>query len=146
MCVILLSVQLLLCFKCLEQVLLYTSDPPTSAMPTAARFHHTLGHRLTQRILANHMKCIYHSLLSTQPMNLVQSCLRLLATMVVQGADSARQVQQVFNFSYKPLQVFFGRTTPISDPHTVRCLPFGWPEHSKIFVTCRRMWSQCGKV
>lgn len=66
------------------------------------------------------MRCVYHTLLSTQPMKLVQSSLRLLTAMVMQGAESAKQVQLVFNFAYKPLETFFNRTTPISDLYTVR--------------------------
>lgn len=116
-----LSFQLLLCFKCLEPVLLFTSAPPTTATPTptAIKQFRTTGHRLVQRLLTHHTRPIYRSLLSTQPTKLAQSCLRLLAAMVMQGLDSARQVQQVFNFGYKPLQAFFGKTTPICDPRTV---------------------------
>ncbi len=129
-----------MCFQCLEQILLFTAapppatpisdgDPPTAvpaseeqevpAMPTScltAKQYHTIGHRLVQKLLCNHLKSFYHSLMSSLPMKLVGACLRLLAAMVMQGADSAREIQLVFNFSYKPLVSLVNKTTPISIP------------------------------
>ena len=134
-------VQLLVCFQCLEQVLLFTAAPPTSgenpttsssgeAPPTVTptsslivKQYHTIGHRLVQKLLAQHLKCFYHSLMSSLPMKLVGACLRLLAAMVMQGADSAREVQLVFNFSYKPLAVLVNKTTPISVSHVCNPTP-----------------------
>ena len=43
-------------------------------------------------------------------MRLVASCLRLLTAMVAQGPNAAREVQRMFNFGYKPLEVFPTRT------------------------------------
>lgn len=117
--------QVILCFKCLEQVLLFTAAPPTSATPAAVKHYCTSGHRLVQRLLSGHMRCVYHALLSTQPMRVVLSCFRLLAAMVLQGSASARMVLQGFNCSYKPLETFFGKTLPISDPQTVRVFSNG---------------------
>ena len=59
------------------------------------------------------MKCIYHSLRSVVPVRLVAACLRLLVVMVMQGSDSAKELQLVFNFGYKPLAIFANRNTPI---------------------------------
>lgn len=113
--------QLLLCFSCLEQVLLLTAALPTSATPTVMKQLCTSGRRLVQRLISSHMKSVYHCLLSAVPARLTGACLRLLAAMVMQGADSAREVQLVFNFGYKPLGTFPGKTTPTSDSSTV-CL------------------------
>lgn len=50
------------------------------------------------------MRPVYSSLVTTVPMVLIAACLRLLAAMVAQGPRSAREVQQTFNFGYKPLE------------------------------------------
>lgn len=114
--------QLLVCLKCLEQVLLFTASaatPTPDLTPVHSKHYSALGRRLVQRLLASHLKCLYHSLRSTAPVRLVGACLRLLTAMVIQGADSAKEVQLVFNLSYKPLQTFFSKATPISDTISV---------------------------
>ena len=51
--------------------------------------------------------------MTSVPMRLVAACLRALVAMVMQGTESARELQQVFNFGYKPLEVFPNRTNPV---------------------------------
>ena len=105
--------QLLLCFHCLEQVLLYTASPSSSNLPSTSTLSHSPGTRLVQTILKNHMRPIYSSLLTAGPNKLIAACLHLLAAMVTQGLVSAREVQLVFNFGYKPLQILPNRTNRI---------------------------------
>ncbi len=100
--------QVLLCFQCLEQILLFTASPPTP---------HTLSHSpgtgLVQAILKDHMRPIYSSLATANPNKLIAACVRVLTAMVAQGNQSARDVQLVFNFGYKPLGMLCGRTHTI---------------------------------
>ena len=127
-CSCLLShVQLLLCFRCLEQILLYTASTttlppaqysaPISSAPSSAssfsKLSHSVGSKLVQAVLQNHMRPIYSSLMSTAPTKLMGSCLGLLAAMVTQGSRSAREVQLIFNFGYKALGVLPSRTNKI---------------------------------
>ena len=48
---------------------------------------------------------------------LVGACLKLLVAMVMQGVESARELQSVFNFGYKPLSVFVNRNNTIEVCH-----------------------------
>ena len=75
-----------------------------------AKLYSSIGAKLVAAILSNHMRCIYTSLQSSQPMRLVASCLKLLTAMVLQGPRVARDIQQSFNFGYKPLEVLPSRT------------------------------------
>ena len=75
-----------------------------------AKLYSSAGAKLVAAILSNHMRCVYTSLQSTQPVRLVASCLKLLTAMVLQGPRVARDIQQNFNFTYKPLDVLPGRT------------------------------------
>ncbi|CAI8045559.1 Nucleolar pre-ribosomal-associated protein 1, partial [Geodia barretti] len=71
------------------------------------------GHKLVGAILRDHMRPLYSALMTSCPMRLVGACLRLLTAMVMQGHTAARDVQQTFNFAYKPLLVFPNRTNRI---------------------------------
>ena len=108
--------QLLLCFQCLEQILLFTASPSTaeSASPDSLKSLTTLyasvGSKLVADILSSHMRCIYSSLQTSQPMALVASAVKLLTAMVLQGPSAARDIQQSFNFGYKPLETLPSRT------------------------------------
>lgn len=105
------SWQLLLCFECLENILLHIASLDSSAQSDSGTgMGHSLGHKLVCAILRDHMRPIYSSLMTSCPMKLVASCLRLLTAMVLQGHQAARDVQQGFNFGYKPLIVFPNRT------------------------------------
>ena len=112
-----ITTQLLVCFQCLEQVLLFTASPSLpadSASPdsnkSSAMHYTSVGLKLVATILSSHMRCIYSCLQTTQPMRLVASCLKLLTAMVLQGPSTARDIQQSFNFGYKPLQLLPSRT------------------------------------
>ena len=94
-----LPFQLLLCFQCLEQVLLFTASTDGHQC-----INSSAGSKLVQSILRNHMRPVYSSLVTTAPMMLIAACLKLLTAMVTQGPRSAREVQQTFNFGYKPLE------------------------------------------
>lgn len=103
--------QLLLCFECLESVLLHTASLDSSVQSESSTgTGPSLGLKLVSAILHDHMRPIYSSLMTSCPMKLVAACLRLLTAMVLQGHQAARDVQQIFNFGYKPLIVFPNRT------------------------------------
>ena len=103
--------QLLLCFKCLEAILLHTASLESAAQSDSGTgMGPSAGHQLVGAILRDHMRPIYSSLMASCPMKLVASGLRLLTAMVLQGRLAARDVQQGFNFGYKPLIVFPNRT------------------------------------
>lgn len=107
----LIYLQLLLCFECLEHVLLHTASLDSSVQSESGTGTGlSLGHKLVSAILRDHMRPIYSSLMTSCPMKLVAACLRLLTAMVLQGHQAARDVQQSFNFGYKPLVVFPNRT------------------------------------
>lgn len=59
------------------------------------------------------MRPVYSSLVSVAPHKLTAASLRLLAAMVAQGPASAREVQLVFNFSYKPVGLLPNKTSKI---------------------------------
>ena len=132
-----MHLQLLVCFQCLEQLLLFTASPslPTTADSAAspassAKHYASVGSTLVSTILTNHMRCIYSCLQTSQPMRLVASCLKLLTAMVLQGPGTARDIQQSFNFGYKPLEVLPSRThlLPVSLYVSLQLL--------SMFVTC----------
>ncbi len=110
-----LTSQLLLCFELLEEMLLFTASNETSvsSFPTSTVPYHIIGVKLTQTLTVDHLRVFYSSLMTSVPMRLVAACLRVLVAMVMQGTESARELQQVFNFGYKPLEVFPNRTNPI---------------------------------
>lgn len=99
-------------------MLLFTASPSLpaadSTSPGSARasanHYASVGSRLVSTILTSHMRCIYSCLQTTQPMRLVASCLKLLTAMVLQGPATAKDIQQSFNFGYKPLEVLPNRT------------------------------------
>lgn len=99
--------QLLLCFQCLENILLYTASDESHS---STGMGPSPGTQLTRSILSEHMRPLYSSLVTTCPMKLVAACLRLLTAMVMQGRHTAREVQQSFNFGYKPLTLFPAKT------------------------------------
>ena len=109
-------IQLLLCFQCLEQILLFTASPATaeSASPDSlkslTKLCSSVGSKLVADILSSHMRCIYSSLQTSQPMRLIASAVKFLTAMVLQGPSAARDVQQSFNFGYKPLEMLPSRT------------------------------------
>ena len=103
--------QLLLCFECLENILLHTASLHSSSQSdTGTGMGPSPGHKLVSVLLGDHMRPLYSSLMVSCPMKLVAACLRLLTAMVMQGQHTARDVQQNFNFAYKPLIVFPNRT------------------------------------
>jgi len=59
------------------------------------------------------MRPVYSSLVTMVPMKLVAACLKLLVAMVAQGPRSARELQQAFNFGYKPLEFLPQKTHKI---------------------------------
>ena len=109
----------------LEEVLLFTASAQTSISPltTTTAPYHSIGVKLTQTLIGNHLKIFYSSLMTSVPMRLVASCLRVLVGMVMQGVESAREIQQVFNFAYKPLEVFPNRTNTIQASQYFHILP-----------------------
>ena len=110
---------MLLCFECLESILLHTaslqfqSDSGSGMGPSPS-------HKLVGAILRDHMRPLYSALMTSCPMKLVAACLRLLTAMVMQGHTAARDVQQTFNFSYKPLIVFPNRTNRVKVMCTIQ--------------------------
>ena len=113
----------LLCFQCLELILLHTAslEPEISTGTTAAStgtgVRLSPGHLLVSAILRDHMHPLYSSLQVSCPNKLVGATLRLLTAMVVQGHQAARDVQHLFNFGYKPLSLLPGRTHRIQVIH-----------------------------
>ena len=112
-----IHLQLQVCFQCLEQLLLWTASPSlpttvdsTASSATSAKHYASVGTTVVSTILTSHMRCIYSCLQTSQPMRLVASCLKLLTAMVLQGPGTARDIQQSFNFGYKPLEVLPSRT------------------------------------
>ena len=103
--------QLLLCFECLENILLHTASLEASTQSDSGTgMGSSPGRNLVGTILRDHMRPIYSSLMTTCPMKLVGACLRLLTAMVMQSTHTARDVQKNFNFAYKPLVVLPNRT------------------------------------
>ena len=103
---------MLLCFECLEAILLYTASLQSQS-DSGSGMGQSPGHKLVGAILRDHMRPLYSALMTSCPMRLVGACLRLLTAMVMQGHTAARDVQQTFNFAYKPLLVFPNRTNRI---------------------------------
>lgn len=108
---------MLLCFECLESILLHTASLQSQS-DSGSGMGSSPGHKLLGAILQDHMRPLYSALMTSCPMKLVAACLRLLTAMVMQGRTAARDVQQTFNFSYKPLIVFPNRTNRVK----VMCL------------------------
>lgn len=104
--------QLLLCFEVLERVLLFTASDEmfVSSFPTSTVPYQSIGAKLAQTLIVNHLRVFYSSLVTTNLMRVVAACLRVLVAMVMQGMESCRELQRVFNFGYKPLEVFPHRT------------------------------------
>ena len=100
---------MLLCFECLESILLHAASQSQSDSGMGP----SPGHKLVGVILRDHMRPLYSALMTSCPMRLVAACLRLLTAMVMQGHTAARDVQQSFNFAYKPLIVFPNRTNRV---------------------------------
>ena len=103
---------MLLCFECLESILLHTASLQTQS-DSGSGMGQSPGHKLVGTILRGHMRPLYSALMTSCPMRLVAACLRLLTAMVMQGTTTARDIQQTFNFTYKPLSVFPNRTNRI---------------------------------
>ena len=102
---------MLLCFECLESVLLHTAS--TTQSETGSGMGRSPGHMLAGVVLRNHMRPLYSALMTSSPMKLVAACLRLLTAMVMQGHTAARDVLQHFNFAYKSLIVLPNRTNRV---------------------------------
>ena len=108
------SLQMLLCFECLETILLHTASLQASTeSDTGTGMGSSPGHALVGAILRDHMRPLYSALMPSCPMKLVAACLRLLTAVVMQGRTAARDVQQSFNFAYKPLFVLPNRTNRV---------------------------------
>jgi hypothetical protein len=140
-----MHLQLLLCFQCLEQVLLFTASPSlpvtvdsTTSPASSASHYVSVGSMLVSTILTSHMRCIYSCLQTSQPMRLVASCLKLLTAMVLQGPGTARDIQQSFNFGYRPLEVLPSRTHLLEVSLMTLLCSWGW------FVTCAISERVCG--
>ena len=118
-CIHCMHLQLLVCFQCLEQLLLFTASPSlpttddlhvTASSATSAKHYASVGSTVVSTILTSHMRCIYSCLQTSQPMRLVASWMKLLTAMVLQGPGTARDIQQSFNFGYKPHEILPSRT------------------------------------
>ena len=106
------SIQLLLCFSCLEKILLHTTSTPSSSS-SSSKFDHTIGRKLVQSLLASHMRPVYFSITSYAPNGLTAAALQLLTAMVAQGPRAARDVQVAFNFNFKPVGLLAHRTAAL---------------------------------
>ena len=92
------AVQILLCFRLLEEVLLFTAS-------SGGQLHST-GTVLVQRLLQQNMRVVYAGLAGgpSNSAKLASATLKLLTTMVTQNAGCARDVLAVFDFSCKPME------------------------------------------
>ena len=92
------TVQILLCFRLLEELLLYTAS-------TGGQLH-SAGTSLVQRILQQSMRVVYAGLAGgpSNSAKLASSTLKLLTAMVAQNVGCARDVLAVFDFLCKPLE------------------------------------------
>ena len=92
------TVQILLCFRLLEEILLFTASSGGQL--------HSAGSTLVQRLLQQSMRVVYTGLAGgpSNSAKLASTTLKLLTAMVAQNVGCARDVLAVFDFSCKPLE------------------------------------------
>ena len=92
------TVQILLCFRLLEGILLFTAS--------SGGHLHSAGSTLVQRLLQQGMRVVYAGLAGgpSNSAKLASTTLKLLTVMVAQNVGCAKDVLAVFDFSCKPLE------------------------------------------
>ncbi|XP_037688521.1 nucleolar pre-ribosomal-associated protein 1 isoform X2 [Choloepus didactylus] len=86
--------EMLLTFQALEAILLRTASD-------LSHFH-VVGTNIVKKLLNNHMKLICESLYASG-YKMARACLNLMAALVAQGPEAARDVCSQFDWSKKPL-------------------------------------------
>lgn len=91
-------VQILLCFRLLEETLLFTASSSGQL--------HSAGSTLVQRLLQQGLRVVYTGLAGgpSNSAKLASTTLKLLTAMVAQNVGCAKDVLAVFDFSCKPLE------------------------------------------
>uniref|UniRef100_A0A6I8NTW3 URB1 ribosome biosis homolog n=1 Tax=Ornithorhynchus anatinus TaxID=9258 RepID=A0A6I8NTW3_ORNAN len=70
-----------------------------------------VGTNIVKTLINNHMKVLYESLFASG-YQMSRACLNLMAAMVAQGPDAARDVYGHFDFNKKPLRALVTRRSP----------------------------------
>ena len=77
--------------------------------------------RLVHNLLQLHMHPVYSSLTSGKPDRLTAAALQLLTAAVMQGPSVSRDLQLLFNFSYKPVRLLHMRSKKLQGPFATLC-------------------------
>ena len=89
-------------------------------METEGSTDQRVGQQLVHHLLQLHMHPIYSSLVTGKPDRLTAAALQLLTAAVMQGPSVARDLQLLFNFSYKPVGLLHLRSKKLQVPYLMQ--------------------------